>query len=142
MLRRSASALRLFYDDAMTRGLPTPQTNMPLSRRAREVLTMTNPHEGDGGPPCPHHRINDPWVGERVDTFLAHYYPSWNKEITYNLVRSGHIYRMKAHVGKRLTARMDDRLERNDVLVLPAELPVGYNRMIEPKYILRHFAKP
>eukprot|EP00760_Papus_ankaliazontas_P033459 PhM_4_TR633/c0_g1_i1/m.96515/K06179/rluC; 23S rRNA pseudouridine955/2504/2580 synthase len=82
------------------------------------------------GQPAPHHRVDERWIGERVDSFLQHHYPSWSKEMIYNLVRSGHIYRMKAHTGKRSFGSVSSRLEKNDILVLPPTLPPGYEKMI------------
>ena len=94
---------------------------------------MTRVQEVDRGTTPHHYRVQDPWVGSRLDAFLSHHHPEWNPEVVYKLVRAGHIFRMKSHTGNTVrSSSVGDRLERNDVVVLPPHLPMGYERFLTP----------
>nr|CCC92700.1 putative pseudouridylate synthase [Trypanosoma congolense IL3000] len=85
----------------------------PLSLKARQVLSENSPDF------C-YHVVTQDWFGERVDSFLTCHHPEWNYETIKRLVQQGHIYRYRKN-GKRKYTRLTDRLEFDELLVVPTQ---------------------
>lgn len=85
--------------------------SQPLSLKAREELSRLSPH-------MQYHVITEAWCGRRVDEFLLQHYPDWNYETIKKAVQNGHVYRYVRR-GKRRYTRLTDRLEFDELLVVP-----------------------
>lgn len=85
--------------------------SLPLSLKAREELSSRSTQSQ-------YHVVTEEWCGQRVDSFLLQHYPEWNYEVIKKLVQNGHIYRY-LRKGKRKYTRLTDRLEFDELLVVP-----------------------
>ncbi|KEG10682.1 pseudouridylate synthase-like protein [Trypanosoma grayi] len=83
----------------------------PLSLKARQALAEKSDE-------VQYHVITQEWFGQRVDSFLSQHHPEWDYETTKKLVQQGHIYRYRKNGKKRYT-RLTDRLEFDELLVVP-----------------------
>lgn len=67
-----------------------------------------------------YHPVTSEHFGTRVDDFVQQLYPSWDRQLVYQLVQGGHIYRYR-HNGKRTYTRVTDRVQLNELVVVPTE---------------------
>eukprot|EP00796_Vickermania_ingenoplastis_P010758 gene10758-7486_t len=83
----------------------------PLSLKAREELSSKATQ-------LRYHVVTEEWAGQRVDAFLVQHHPEWDYTAMKKLVQNGHIYRYRRR-GKRTYTRLTDRLEFDELLVVP-----------------------
>ncbi|KNH05543.1 pseudouridylate synthase-like protein [Perkinsela sp. CCAP 1560/4] len=74
--------------------------------------------------------VDEHWIGHPLYAFALEHHPEWGKEVVYKLVRSGHIYRMNNQSGKKVFGAAGDRIERNQLVIVPETLPIGMERFV------------
>ncbi|GET85382.1 pseudouridylate synthase-like protein [Leishmania tarentolae] len=84
---------------------------LPLSLQAREELSRKSNE-------LRYHVVTQDWFGQRVDDFITQHHPEWDYETVKRLVQQGHIYRYRKN-GKRRYTRLTDRLEFDELVVVP-----------------------
>lgn len=110
-LSKTNNALRKKSSGALANTAPRPIR--PLSLAAREHLSDLSNEKM-------FHVIDAQWLGQRVDEFLLQHHPQWPYESVRKLVEQGHIYRYRKN-GKRRYTRVTDRLEFDELLVVPTD---------------------
>ncbi|CAJ1015494.1 RNA pseudouridylate synthase, putative [Leishmania lindenbergi] len=85
--------------------------HIPLSLQAREELSRKSNE-------LQYHVVTQDWFGQRVDDFITQHHPEWDYETVKRLVQQGHIYRYRKN-GKRRYTRLTDRLEFDELVVVP-----------------------
>nr|CCC48205.1 putative pseudouridylate synthase-like protein [Trypanosoma vivax Y486] len=100
----------------------------PLSLKTREELSKKSND-------LQYHVITQDWFGQRVDNFIMQHYPEWDYDTIKRLVQQGHIYRYRKN-GKRKFTRLTDRLEFDELLVVPTHA-FWENQLAPPSGVIK-----
>ena len=84
----------------------------PLSLRSRNELSTDESHA--------YHTVTPEWFGERIDTFMLQHYPQLERSAIIRLIEQGDVFRLRKN-GKRRYTRITDRLELDDLVVVPKD---------------------
>ncbi|KAG5512285.1 hypothetical protein JKF63_07807 [Porcisia hertigi] len=100
---------------------PVPQPTAPLEKRRRQHVPLSLQAREElsrKSNDLQYHVVTQDWFGQRVDDFITQHHPEWDYETVKRLVQQGHIYRYRKNGKKRYT-RLTDRLEFDELLVVP-----------------------